>query len=80
MSELGCGPPPVRLRKLTPGILAAALDELATDRSFELAAIDIRDRLLHEDGTGLAADVIEETIADYPGNYYSSDEMMGAAS
>lgn len=76
--ELGCGPPPVRLRKLTPGILASALEELATDTSYELAAADLREKLLLEDGTGLAVDVIEETIADYPGNHYQ--HQMGAAS
>src|SRR5690606_18454416 len=76
--ELGCGPPPVRLRKLSPGILASALEELATDSSYELAAADLRGKLLLEDGTGLAVDVIEETIADYPGNLHQ--HQMGAAS
>lgn len=78
--ELGCGPAPVRLRKLTPTILAAALEELSTDKSFEAAAMDIRDKLLHEDGTGLACDIIEETIAEYPGNAHASKAMMGEAS
>lgn len=78
--ELGCGPPPVRHRKLTASILATALDELATDRSYEQAALDVRERLLHEDGTGLAADIIEETIAEYPGNVHRQVEMMGEAS
>ena len=78
--ELGCGPAPVRLRKLTPQMLASNLDELATDRSFELAALDLRDRMLHEDGTGLAADVIEETIETYPGNVQRSADIMGEAS
>ena len=31
-----------------------------------------------EDGTGLAVDVIEETISEYPGNFYQ--QSMGAAS
>ncbi len=78
--ELGCGPAPVRLRKLTPGILASALDELATDTSFEIAATELRERLVLEDGTGLAADIVEETIETYPGNLYDNDEVMGAAS
>ena len=78
--ELGCGPAPVRLRKLTPGILASALEELATDTSFEIAATELRDRLVLEDGTGLAADIVEETIESYPGNLYDNDEVMGAAS
>ncbi len=76
IAELGCGPTPVRLRKLTPTILASALDELSTDASFESAARDLQERLLREDGTGLAADVIEETIDAYPGNAHSSDAEM----
>ena len=80
VAEPGCGPAPVRLRKLTPGILAAALEELSTDDSYRLAAAEVRERLLHEDGTGLAADVIEETIETYPGNAYAGAEMMGEAS
>jgi len=78
--ELGCGPAPVKLRKLTPGILASALEELSTDPSFEIAATELRDRLVLEDGTGLAADIVEETIETYPGNYYSDDQEMGEAS
>jgi sterol 3beta-glucosyltransferase len=78
--ELGCGPAPVRLRKLTPKILAAALDELSSDASFASAAMDIRDKLMHEDGTGLACDIIEETIAEYPGNAHSGRALMGEAS
>jgi UDP:flavonoid glycosyltransferase YjiC (YdhE family) len=78
--ELGCGPAPVRLRKLTPGILAAALEELSTDRSFELAARDVQEKMLLEDGTGLAVDLIEEAISGYPGNPYAGAELMGEAS
>jgi len=63
--ELGCGPMPVRLRKLTPAVLAAALEDLATDESFERCAAAIREKLLLEDGTGRAVDVVEETIAEY---------------
>lgn len=70
VNEMGAGPKPVRLRKLTPSILAHALEELATDEAYALAAQHIKERLDLEDGTGLAADVIEETIADYPGNHY----------
>ncbi|RYE77446.1 MAG: glycosyltransferase, partial [Hyphomicrobiales bacterium] len=78
--ELGCGPQPVRLRKLTPSILAAALKELSADTSYQLAATELSDKLHLEDGTGLAADIVEETIENYPGNYYDADELMGAAS
>jgi sterol 3beta-glucosyltransferase len=78
--ELGCGPAPVKLRKLTPSILATALEELSTDTSFAVAAGELRDRLMLEDGTGLAADIVEETIESYPGNYRPEPEVMGAAS
>ena len=78
--ELGCGPAPVRIRKLTPGILAAALEELATDTSYALAATELAERLQLEDGTGLAADIIEDTIAEYPGNFHDDEQLLGAAS
>ncbi len=78
--ELGCGPAPVRIRKLTPTILATALEELATDTSFELAARELSEKLQLEDGTGLAADIVEDTIADYPGNFHNDEQLMGAAS
>jgi UDP:flavonoid glycosyltransferase YjiC (YdhE family) len=68
------------LRKLTPGILAAALEELSTDASYQLAAAELSDKLHHEDGTNLAADIVEETIETYPGNYYEADDLIGAAS
>jgi UDP:flavonoid glycosyltransferase YjiC (YdhE family) len=80
VSELGVGPPPVRLRKLTPRILAAALEDITTESSYRVRAEQLRDRLLHEDGTGYAADVIEDTIADYPGYQHMHHELMGAAS
>jgi UDP:flavonoid glycosyltransferase YjiC (YdhE family) len=79
VAEMGCGPPPVRLRKLTPQILAGALEELATDQSYELAAKEIQERMLLEDGTGLAADLIEEAIAAYPAYTFSEAAVLGAA-
>jgi UDP:flavonoid glycosyltransferase YjiC (YdhE family) len=78
--ELGLGPPPVRLRKLTSRILAGALEDITTEPSYQEAATVLQDKLLHEDGLGLAADIIEESIADYPGNYHHTSELMGAAS
>jgi sterol 3beta-glucosyltransferase len=77
--QLGAGPRPVRLKKLTPGILAQALDALATDEGYALAAADLKEKLELEDGTGLAADIIEEVIAEYPGNYYRSATVMEAS-
>lgn len=79
--ELGCGPAPVRLRKLTPGLLATALEDLSTDTSYAAAARELRERLLNEDGAGYAADVVEETISDYPrAGHGEVERMMGEAS
>lgn len=80
VNELGCGPAPVRLKKLTPHILANALEELATDPTYPIAAREIADRLAHEDGTGLAADIVEETIETYPGNHAEDYPIYGEAS
>lgn len=62
--ELGCGPAPVRIKKLTPNILATALEDLTTTPSYARAAKAVAERLRLEDGTNRAVDVIEETIAD----------------
>ena len=62
--ELGVGPPPVRLRKLTSQLLADALEDLATTPAYEVAARALGEKLKLEDGTNLAVDIIEETIAD----------------
>lgn len=63
--ELGLGPKPVRLRKLTPQILASALEDLATTPAYAQAALAVQEKLLLEDGTNSAVDVIEETIAEH---------------
>lgn len=63
--ELGCGPKPVRLRKLTSDILAEALHDLDTNPAYEKAATALSRRLKAEDGTGRAIEVIEEVIARY---------------
>ncbi len=63
--ELGVGPQPVRLRKLTPTILASALDDLSSTPAYAQAAAALSEKLKLEDGTNLAVDVIEETLADH---------------
>lgn len=81
--EIGVGPQPVRLRKLTPHILAAALEDLSTTPAYERAAAELRGRLLLEDGTNRAVDVIEETIADHGGTAqvdHRKPHLLGAAS
>ena len=51
--ELGVGPQPVRLRKLTPQILAGALDDLDTTPAYAQAAAALSEKLKLEDGTNL---------------------------
>jgi UDP:flavonoid glycosyltransferase YjiC (YdhE family) len=63
--ELGCGPKPVRLRRLTPEILAAALADLSTNASYQLAAEALATRLSAEDGTGKAIKVIERVMNNF---------------
>jgi UDP:flavonoid glycosyltransferase YjiC (YdhE family) len=79
--ELGCGPPPVRIKKLTPQILATALDDLSNTPSFAREAEAIAEKMRLEDGTNRAVDVIEETIADYGGSGRRDDDthLLGAA-
>lgn len=81
--ELGCGPPPVRIKKLNPQILATALDDLSNTPAYARAAEAIADKMRLEDGTNRAVDVIEETIADYGalGPIETTDaQLLGAAS
>jgi sterol 3beta-glucosyltransferase len=59
---LGCGPAPVRLRALTPEILASALHELTTNKTMAKNADSIGKALHAEDGLGTAVNFIEATI------------------
>ena len=77
--ELGIGPQPVRLRKLTPQILAGALDDLASTPAYARAAEALSDKLKLEDGTNLAVDVIEEVIAEH-GRVPRTEQLLGAVS
>ena len=63
--ELGCGPKPVRLRRLTPEILAAALADLTTNASYRLAAEALAAGLNTEDGTERAIGVIERVMNNF---------------
>jgi UDP:flavonoid glycosyltransferase YjiC (YdhE family) len=77
--ELGVGPQPVRLRKLTPQILAGALDDLASTPAYARAAEALSDKLKLEDGTNLAVDVIEEVMTEH-GRVPRAEQLLGAAS
>jgi len=59
---LGCGPAPVRLRAITPEILANALSELTTNPAMAANARRIGEALAAEDGLGTAVNFIEATI------------------
>jgi len=63
--ELGCGPKPVLLRKLTPEILAETLADLTTNASYQRAAGQLADKLNAENGAQNAVAVIEEIIEDF---------------
>ena len=78
--ELGCGPAPVRIKKLTPQILAAALEDLATTPSYQRSAEAVRDKLQLEDGTNRAVDVIEETLNEHSAYHRAHYEVLEAAS
>ncbi|MGV8953867.1 MAG: glycosyltransferase [Cypionkella sp.] len=66
--ELGCGPKPVRLRKLTPEILAGALADLTTNETYRKNASALAEQLHAEDGTTVAIKVIERVMANYTPN------------
>ncbi|HEY4202199.1 MAG TPA: glycosyltransferase [Devosiaceae bacterium] len=63
--ELGAGPKPVRLRKLTPEILADALHDLSTNASYRANAQALGEKLMAENGTDRAIKVIERVMATY---------------
>ncbi|MCS6762355.1 MAG: glycosyltransferase [Candidatus Devosia symbiotica] len=63
--ELGCGPKPVRLRKLTSEILAGALADLNTNPDYHRNTTDIAEALHAEDGSDKAIKVIERVMDNY---------------
>jgi UDP:flavonoid glycosyltransferase YjiC (YdhE family) len=63
--DLGAGPKPIRLRKLTPDLLAGALRELTSNPVYRRNAGDIAERLDAEDGVEKAIGVIERVIANF---------------
>lgn len=59
---LGAGPAPVRLRKLTPQILAEALNDLSTNTGYLVAAEALRRKLRAEHGVERAVEVIDAAL------------------
>lgn len=66
--ELGCGPKPVRLRKLTSEILAGALTDLTSNEDYRRRAGEVAEQLQSEDGIGKAIKVVERVMASYVPN------------
>lgn len=77
--ELGCGPMPVRLRKLTPQILAGAMEDLTSTPSYAHAAQALAEKMKLEDGPNRAVDVVEETLADFGTRRTARLAELGAA-
>jgi sterol 3beta-glucosyltransferase len=69
--ELGCGPKPIRLRKLTPEILAEALRDLTTNPDYRHNAAAIGERLSAESGPEQAIDEIERVMTNYSPSYFT---------
>lgn len=60
--DLGCGPMPVRLRKLTADSLAEALHLLDTTPAYEANAKALAEKLNAEDGTARAIEAIQGAL------------------
>ncbi len=63
--ELGCGPEPVRLRRLTPESLAENLRDLTSNPAYAENASRIADELRAEDGAGNAVRHVERVMTSY---------------
>ena len=63
--ELGCGPKPIRLRKLTAEALAEALADLSSNEHYRRSAADVAEQLHGEDGCDKAVKVIERVMAHF---------------
>src|SRR5690606_28301523 len=59
---LGCGPAPVRLRSLTPEVLANVLRELTTNPTMAANAAAVGKALSEETGLDTAVSFVEATI------------------
>ena len=78
--ELGCGPKPVRLRKLTADTLAEALADLSTNLDYRRNAADVAERLHAEDGCDKAIRVIERVMANFvPGTAKAGRKVRARA-
>jgi hypothetical protein len=65
--ELGVGPPPVALARLTPALLAARLRALVTDAGFRARAAALAAEIAKDDGLARAVEVVEAGAAVFEG-------------
>lgn len=63
--ELGCGPEPVRLHKLSANVLANRLRQLDTNPNYQKNAQDLAQKLAAESGTDAAISIIEEVMGQF---------------
>ncbi|WEJ32069.1 glycosyltransferase [Devosia sp. SD17-2] len=63
--ELGCGPKPIRLRKLTAETLAQSLTDLTSNEAYRRNAAELAEKLRSEDGVDRAIKVIERVMANF---------------
>jgi sterol 3beta-glucosyltransferase len=63
--ELGCGPEPVSLKKLTPDLLAGALHALSTHTPYQQQARELGEKLNEENGPARAIKHIERVMSHY---------------
>lgn len=61
--ELGCGPAPVRLRKLTSAVLAETLSDLVSNEAYAANALTVSEKLQRENGVEMAANYVEMELA-----------------
>ncbi len=59
---LGLGPKPIRREKLTATKLAKGLHNLVTVKTYRVAAREVGERLRSENGTAIAANIIEHEV------------------
>jgi UDP:flavonoid glycosyltransferase YjiC (YdhE family) len=63
--DLGCGPAPIGINRITPAKLAAAMTQLVSTPSYAAAAGIVAQRLAPEDGPARAIEVIEAEMARF---------------
>jgi sterol 3beta-glucosyltransferase len=63
---LGCGPAPIRLRKINPSALAVSFDLLSTNGAYKAAAERVAEKLRAEDGIARAIEIIEAAMVMHP--------------